>query len=372
MMLSFIISPPVWMASSTRPNVTVPERVSSYNHKISATVGFDNASISFICPIEEWELWLDVLGDDFVASGGGLSQAWNGFVNRIEVQMSGQRLIHGPMLDIANKVRVVYRTIRYPTNPPTGGQQATTDYADDTISQDRYSVLYKDISGGETEKAQAESLRDTYLLEYAKPQTSHSLSLGGSGSQIVVKLSLLGYYHLLKYPYSDSGTADIDASDKITNVIAAGSIIDTSMSIINDNTVQVNQHEDGSRTAETIIKEIVSLGGTSNERFLFGVYDNRAAIYGAVPVEEEYSYNLSNNVQNITSGPRVVDYWDVRPGKWLSISNIIRSGGASVEKVPSVMFIESVSFTMPNTLSLSGGKVDTVSQKLARLGLGDI
>jgi len=43
---------------------------------------------------------------------------------------------------------------------------------------------------------------------------------------------------------------------------------------------------------------------------------------------------------------------------------------ASLSLDPRALFIESVNFTAPNTLSLQGGVTETVSQLLAQKGLG--
>jgi hypothetical protein len=375
-MLTFVLDKPAWSVYGI-VKITLPSDITSYSHKISATVGYDSASISFVVPNDGASMWLQTLGYDFVANNTALDPAWNGFVNKIEMGRGGETVTRGPLLDVANRVRAIYRTVRYDTRPPIGGQQAETDYADNASSQKRYSILSEDVSVSEADEAQAEGIRDTYLNEYGLPQTGHALSVGSSDSRgVTITLSLLGYYHRLDYKYTQTSTASqVNASDLMKSVLSAdpNSIISTYFSLIDDNGVQVGEYEDGSRSAETIIKEIVSVGGTSGQRFLFGIYRDRVAIYDEIPDDIEYFYRSDDASHIILRDDAAdIDYWDVLPGRWLSLSGTISTHGLELRDDANVMFIESVSFSMPNTLSLSGGKVDTFSQKLARLGLGGL
>jgi hypothetical protein len=119
----------------------------------------------------------------------------------------------------------------------------------------------------------------------------------------------------------------------------------------------------------------VALGDPSDfARYTFGVYDDRQAYYKKMPTAIEYVYRLSSGSQAIeTTGGARVQPWNVRPAKWLEIPDFLigrAAGGGNLRDDPRNVFIESVTYTAPFGLTINGGKVSTLKQKMAQLGLG--
>ena len=106
---------------------------------------------------------------------------------------------------------------------------------------------------------------------------------------------------------------------------------------------------------------------------LFGVYDDRVPVYEQVPTTIEYYQKLSEDFVTFESGLKV-DPIDVLPGKWLYFTDLFigEPEADTLSEDIRAMFIESVKYTYPQGLVLSGGKTDSLTQKLAKLGLAGI
>jgi len=81
-------------------------------------------------------------------------------------------------------------------------------------------------------------------------------------------------------------------SDKIINTLEAdpNAIFSTDYSGITANPLLISGTEDQNRTASVVIKECLSLGDIDSNRYLFGFYNGRRAVYSAIPTDTEYHY----------------------------------------------------------------------------------
>jgi hypothetical protein len=170
----------------------------------------------------------------------------------------------------------------------------------------------------------------------------------------------------------------MDASEKIIAVLQATPNLawlayDTDN--VDPNTVQVHHYEDGFNLAWAIIKDIVARGGTTNERWIFGIYNDLEAHYEAAPTDVEYVQRLSDPKVRIetTSGGEVYP-WNVKPGKWLEFPDFLigKTQPAELREDARMLFIEGITYRAPYTLEIRGGDVDRLSQLLGQLGLTGI
>jgi len=353
------------------------EVAGSYDHTISADIGFDQMSFSFGGGMVDIEDWLEAgLGLHVAVYNKDMIIIWEGFVNDISAALGSISVTRGPLMDVVNRTRVDYRTVRFDTNPPIGGDQFSTDLANDTDSQAVYGILEDYVSGGEGDEGTMDDLRDTFLAENKLPKTSQEITLG-SGQNPQITVNCLGYYHLLKkYHYDNlnvSGT--INVSTKITDVVDGdpNSVLSSSGGHIDSNTLQVPDHEDGTNKGEGIIRDLVALGDASGNRWLFGVYTDQEAYYEQAPTTIEYVHRLSETPSGLYDydSDRFVDPWNIKPGKWLFIADFMVGREVSTDLLddPRALFIESVKFSTPYSTSINGGKLYTFSRKVARLGL---
>lgn len=365
-------------------NITT-DMVSSYTHKISAFGGFDTATIGIVGNINAIEDWIsNGVGRHIQVYSQDNALVWEGFVDTVNINVAGMSMSRGPMLDIGNRVSVMYTPILDPaSNPQVLGTTTETTIAEDEDSQALYGILETVMSGGnmvdDGTTNDAEYIRDVYLSENKNPKTTHSIAVGSSGDTSI-SLDCKGYFHFLdKYVYND-GTYNysIQCTTKIENVLTAdpNSLFSSDYSMIDDNLALTHGLEYSNRTAMDIIKEIMTLGDGNDTRWLFGIYGDMRPYYWAIPTMASYMYSIygEHNVIRTPSGI-VVHPWAVVPGKWVFISDFLAGkldGYVDLREDSRAVFIESVTFTAPYSVTLDGENVTTISQVLTRLGYGGI
>ncbi len=358
------------------------ERMSSYDHNISVDGGYKSMSIGFSGTASDIQFWYEQgLGRKIATRSPDGTTIWEGFINEVSIQLGGLSMSVGPVLDMANRVYVEYTAQRYVAwGISWGGEPSITDAANDTDSQNKYGIMVEYVSGGEGTTAEMETLRDAHLADRAQPFVSQAQvdTLGGEPPS--VSLSCLGYYALFdKYTYDSGTTGTSGISAKIQDVIDGdpSTRFSSDYSGITENTLAVPNAEEGHKTAATIIKELVSYGNSSDQRHIFGVYNNQKVRYGPIAEVASYVYSVTASAAHIidVATNTVVRPWDMVPGKWLIVSGLTTSqtpiGDITVMRnSPAAMYIEEVSFTAPYSISIKSGPTATFSQKLSRLGVG--
>lgn len=341
---------------------SIADKALSFRFEKTATEGYKSATINLPATANEIARWQNGLGRDVTFWGSGI--LWNGFINQIEIVAGDLALDLGELLAISNDVTVQYQTITYNTNPPVGGESTTTSAATDADSQARYGVLEQILSGGQGTATEMEQLRDTYLANYKDPQPSQRLQLN-TGTRIEIRLSLEGYYRYLdRYYYAQtasSGTQDADA--KIAAVLAADpNNIILNKGFIDANTLQVAQYEDEGRSGLSVIQDVVNRGDTSDNRWLFQVLARRIAYYNQIPDKQFplYTWHLASNT--IETFGTVIHPWEIEAGQWILVPDA--PGGQQY------VFAENVQYSSAYGLSVDGGRINSIYQALAKLGLG--
>ena len=376
--LSFEYSTPVALGTvKYLGNLT--REVTAYSHIISSFGGFDAATVS----IADYQLRLDDwimsgLGRHIVVYGDHNYIIWEGFVNQITYTAGALTMTVGPLMDIGNRVSVKFSEVDASVSSVTG-TSATTIIAEDADSQDAYGIIEKILSGGSMYRDEANQVRDVFLADkrLAPSSKNYSFSAQPSTTNPIIKLDCKGYSSWLEAFIYENYVNGVDAaSDKIEDVIDAdpNSIVLTKK--LDANASLVVTLEDQGRSGLTVIKGCVNMGDGSDNRWLFGMYENREAVFEVMPSTVEYTYEISDEIQRISSNTGgIVKPWDVRAGKWIETTGILTTSGApspglDLRSDLRNTFIESVSFTMPNTLSISGTTVDRAPQALAKYGIG--
>ena len=358
---------------------TLTDQVDTYQHTIQAFGGYWNASFAIRDRKDRIEEWIDKgIGRHIVVHDNTLTVIWEGFVNRISATLGPLSVVRGPLMDVANRVNMVYSTVDTSTDPPTMGVRERTGVQENTDSQDKYGILETYLSCGGATEAEAQEARNQYLEERKEPKTTQTVALGAQNEPTVL-VECLGYVEWFKryvYNYTtNTGTQDLD--DQLQDIIDAqlNGIIDETFNRIDTNTLAVKRYENDDNTAMDLIKGLIAQGDAADDRYLFGVYANRVPVYEEAPTELEYQLRLADPRQQIeTIEGNVVMPWQVLPGKWLLFSDLLlgKSIATDLRLDPRAMFIESVTFTAPWGLSLQGGDTDKLSQKLAKMGLAGV
>lgn len=342
--------------------------VDSYTHQNDADGGFKNCSFTFKSSIEDIEDWLKYgLGRHIIAYSDDTNRIFEGFVNEISANLGTLTINRGPLVDISNRVTVRYTDF-------TVGQPANTTAQNDTDSQGLYGIWHKVFSVGSVSSATAENIRNTYLQEGKYPETGVTIS-PGSGS-LSITVNCLGYIEFLTYPYNEATDTTYTLREKVLEVLgdSPNAVFSTDYSYIETNTLSVTRLDNDYRQADTVIGDLVDMGGDSNNnRRLFGCYEDRILFLQEIPSTVEYIFRLSDTsglVRDLANN--VIDPWNIRPGKWLQILDLLPGEGTptNLREDPRMVFIETVTFTAPYDFSINGGKTNTVTQQLAKLGLG--
>lgn len=357
----------------------VTNLIDAYSHTKNANGGYGEASFTIKCSLSEANNWLqDGLGRHIIVNNRGLKACYEGFVNKITISAGPLTVTYGPLLDICNRVSIVYTPILDETaDPVVVGDATVTTITENLDSQARFGIFEKVLSTGQALLADVTDAQATYLAEHAWPETSNELNLSGNANEISVSIDCEGYIKWLDLYIYESTPPNVSlwASDKVEDVLVAdpNDIISSNYDNISDNLILVPSYEEEQRKASDVIESIVVMGGASADRWLFGVYDDRIAKYSAAPTAQEYSFRIYKGQQIIQDVNELdVQPWDVMPGKWLIMSDFLvgKTPPADIRTDQRAIFIEKVTYTAPYGLAISGAKVSTLSQKLAQLGLG--
>lgn len=370
------------LATSRAMSDNLISRMDSYSHTINVNGGYTSMNITFSATEHELQTWYEQgLGRRVVTRAPEGNVIWEGFINEISVRIGGLSMSIGPVMDMANQVYVTYTAQRYTAwGISWGGESVTTAAGNDTDSQARFGIMTEYVSGGEGSETEMLTLRDAHLADRAQPFVSQAQVQTPGGSAPSVSMTCVGYHELFeKYVYNDATISSVSASTKIQDVISGdpSSRFSSDYIGIQTNSLSIPSQEEDNKTAKDVLQEIVSYGDSSDNRYTLGVYNDTKVQYKSIDTSITYSYSVTDPASRIVDvrTNAVVHPWSVRPGKWLVVSGLTTSGLATggisaMRKSPTAMFIESVTFTAPYSLSISSGPTATFAQKISRLGVG--
>jgi len=359
--------------------LTTVSDLSTYGHTINAMGGYGGADLSFAVDIVAMQDWYDNGLMRHISVNDVAGNLFDGFVSEVALSYGARKLTIGPVTDIANRIAVVYTPIfvSSTTEPPVRGAQTVTAAANNTVSQSRYGIFYKLINAGECTDAEALLIRDAYLKDMAYPQKNEAMNVGDPGP-LRVSIKVLGYAELLALtPYSNTSTVAITYTAFIALLAAAdpNTYFSTSDEYLAANASTIVPFQDGTKNIFDVIKSVCNLGDSANTRWTFGCYEGRKLYYQPLPETEKYTYRLSEGIKSLSlyPGPTTVRPWQLRPAQWLRYTDFPLTTALASEGLvadPQVVFIESVAYKAPYGLTITGGRVSTLDQKLARMGVG--
>ena len=364
------------------------DRPSAYSHVIKALGGFWSATMTQSVSPATMDDWiLNGIGRHIRVHDETLGLCWEGFANQVDAVYGALTFTRGPLMGTANRVKGTFSTVDVTVIPPTEGIEDETVWVDHVGSQIEHGIFPVVISVSETNPADALNVTNSFLAQHAWP-IGNQLWATGAAQAPALTIQCLGYVHWLFYVYNQLATAGfINTDAKIVDILTGVDAVTGNPYNLNSawlpfGTTHVEtpaapaappyyEYED--HTAWELIQGIVARGDTNQNRWLFGIYEDREAYYQQAPTTVEYKTKLSDPAQRVF-GPTEVKPWQVRPGKWLRFSDFLANAPnvASLELDPRVMFIEDVTYTMPNQLTLSGDPQASLSDIMASFGLGGV
>ena len=371
--ISVNVSSPLWLSDRYAP-VTFQHELTSYGHEIAVDGGFLSASIGVRTKQINIDEWIENgLGRD-VAVYDSAGVVWNGFVNNISANIGTLSVSRGPMMNIGNRVEVMYSRIEDSGEPPEGGGTFETPIVESLASQAKYGIIEKIMSVGQCTLAEAYLIRDTFLNDIKNPETTQGLSF--SPGEVSLTLECLGYSEWLNaYIYNNVSTTYITLDVKIKAILTAdpNGIFNTDQTNIDYNGAITQYLEDKNRFAGTIIKSMVAMGDGSDNRWMFGVYEDRKAYYNSIATTVDHSHRLYEGKPAVYgAGGASIKPWRVRPGVWVKVTDFLigRQESSVIREDPRNVFIESVRYTAPYGLDITGSRAGKLGQLLAKMGLG--
>jgi len=353
------------------------QQATAYAHTIANVGGFFDASLTLSESVARLENWLDNgLGRRVVVSADADSVVWEGFVNQIEINVAGVRKTIGPYLDIANKIKLIYSSFDTSTGVVLSGLRLSTDYVTNAASIAKYGTLTKILSTSGVSDDMITYLLNLTLDKLSRPTRSEDLTVPAQNSAFELRLDCVGYQALLgRFPYNNTATALVNVSDKLKAILQAepNSTISTDLTGITANTLQVSSYEQDDNMASDIIKGIVNLGDISGNRYTFGLYENRRAVYQPISQSIKYLRPLREGASIILDNiGGVVAPWRIRPGAWIWVADLLpaKAQEADLDNDARAIFAETVSFRAPDTLTINGAHTFKIEQKLNQLGIG--
>lgn len=351
--------------------------VQDWRHNISAFGGFDAASFSLSESQVATDDWIrNGLFRPIVVYDNYLDPVWEGFVDSITINQAGLSITLGPVTAIANRVKAIYSGVDTSVYPPQIGVRKQTPTINNTVSQSEWGIWWEILGLAGVTDANADLLVDMYLTEHGHPEISSNFSFGAE--EISLTISCVGWHRSLSYPFNHTAASGtITISDRVKQVLAANpnNWISTNVSEIASNSVPIPLYESDDQLAIEHLRGLSAMGDISNNRHLFGIYQNRQAFYGPASNEIDYVIKLSDPRRNILDiGGSVVSPWRIRPGKWIFFSDA-RTGlgipSSDFHRDLRMLRIEAVQFDMrtPYAVQFTGGISSKYEQRSARLGL---
>jgi hypothetical protein len=368
------------------PPLTVGEGIplrlpfTSYSHEIATFGGFKNSEIGVPMDRTDLEDWLgNGLGRSIsVRSDDGI--VFEGMINSMTITIGPVAITIGPVLGgVANKVLGTFSVQSGDAQSAISHPASDMLPSEDLTSQQRYGIIEKRLSLGTVKTiAEAQDLCEVYVKMSRNPRVSKELNL--YGTDINMTLHVVGWFQwLTAYIYETnpdlSAAEQISLSDKLIAVLDydLNKFIAHSWAYIDTNKYLVNKKEDSATDAQAVVQKILSLGGEQYQRMSFGVYEFRTPYYTAVPTEPSYRFRVSDpagHIEDMSGNP--VPPWLVRPGNWALIEDVFPVGGPGIwdmDQDPRFMFIETVRYTAPTQVQLTGSRTSTLLQQLAQAGI---
>lgn len=325
----------------------------SYKHKISAVGGFDTCSFNLAVGRAESEQWLEQhLGNRMaIYVDNPAEPCFEGIVNRIKWQIGG--LVFTTSLDqLMNRIQVNHSPGS--TNLPVMSS-ATNDTASQAIYGIKQGVFDAGIQYTTATSTLPNALRDFLITVRAWPRISVAFS--GGGSQSLLSVECIGFYHTLKWEiYSSAlatgGNANVIVGEVISGLANGTTFInnaDTTGVATNSGFNQTRLSRNG-QTAWQFLQAIQEAGdGAGGTPYVMGIEPTafggttRRFYYRAANTAIEYTTRLSDGLRIRNKYGGLVQPWNVRPDRGIRISDVL-VGWDGVGDDPREAFLEVIEY----------------------------
>lgn len=354
--------------------------VQSWRHTIAAFGGFDTAEFTLMesqAALDDWAV--NGLGRKIVVSDENLTPMWEGFVDSIILTKGGLSFTYGPLSDIANKIFSIYSGVDTTVFPPVIGARKRSPTFNDVLSQSEWGIWPYILSLAGVSDSNADLLVAMYMSEHRHAEKTTSFSFGGGENSLTVKC--IGWYQILRYPYNYgiSSPALTTITTRLQEIITAQpnpEWLSSDFSNLQDNATPIIAYQSDDQLAIEQIKGYTAMGDATNNRWLFGVYEDRKAYHYPVLNQIDYFIYLNDPEQGVYDrNTALVPAWRLRPGRWAFFADFMPGMGIPdldhLDEDPRTILIENTNFDVrvPIEFQITGGHNSSYEQKSAKLGL---
>ena len=362
---------PLLFAATMKFQQSLSQMVNGYSHIIAANGGYKSASISMTMQQEEIEGWIENgLGRNITVYNEGQQPIWNGFVNDIEVSMADLTIT-------LNCLGYIEWLKAYTYNSTTAATTTINAAINAVLVADPNNIISSDYTKltANTFSIPSYTNDDNLALDYI----NGLVAMGDAA----FNRYLFGVYANQRAEYTVMPTVNeyiaqvsglnvkrgplLGIANKVAIVY---STVDTSVTppAVGVRKKTAYAIDIASQNKYGIIEKILSSGGSTDANAT-----NIRDTYIGDAHEPETTQTITINAGEITTPQgRVIEPWNVLPAKWAFIPNFM------IGRIPDTtamrddmryLFIESLTFTAPYGLILTGAKISKLPQILGQLGL---
>lgn len=350
----------------------------SYEHTISATFGFESATIERVTTLDAAMTFTDLLLAPLIVYGPDASTIWEGYLNSVTIDAGG-RARSVSLDEIQNRIRVRYQTVL-----GTPGVSATVS---DTASIARYGTRDGVVSVGTSTAAATTTLASVALAERATPRAEPTSSASFATSAPVTPVSLtlgfVGWYGTLDWVVLERTDTSTEATNTQVGALigsvspgigAINAFLSTSTANIAATGISDTRKIEADTTYRSAIEQRLQKGNSSNQRLAWGVYENRvltvAQWAGATPLTIAYRLRLGSS-RILDSQGLIVAPWAVRPNTMLEESDFADPTPGTGADTASRFFVERVTYRRDasgESVSFEPAAYTGLDARIARIG----
>lgn len=319
--------------------------------------GYEKATVVIPISPEHMSIGADSIGRDIRIYNNRGVQVWEGFVNQVEIETANYKQSIGPLMDVANAIKLRYTELEANVNPPQGGDELETDWTiapDDSVqdSIQRWGIL-KEIYTCPRQLTEEEAPEIAAGVCRLKADINNVVSVA-SGGQASVRFECLGYFQLSRRLISDYYTQAPDlAADRVLTwpfmmPEAAGSypMFNLGGTEPQDGMYSMRLYNDQAESSYDFMESAHSvLSAKTKYGFMYGCYNERTLHFreNKKPTVPDIIISLDSGDVTFGTGTMIET---VRPGMWARL----------VESDVALPSVRDTMFLVDN-IEYSGGQV---------------
>lgn len=355
--------------------VPLQTELTSYQHTISATFGFESMQATIIVTKDDALWWMQQLMAPIVVSSPDAETVWEGYLTQVQANF-GQEVRSISLDSMTNRLRTRYTTVL--------GTPGTTGTTSNASSIARYGTKDGVLSLPETTSSAASALATARLAAFAWPQMTPQSSIGTDATpgDMTLTLTGAGWYTTLGWVLTSRSDTSSESTTTQVGTLIGASYIGATNPFLSTSTAQIASSglSDTRYIAQDTsyrdkIEALLKQGTSAGERLAWGVYADRTLYVstwaGATPSTVTYRRSLNDGrVYDAAGG--WVPWWNVRPDAMVETVDLLDVAPvATAADAAARFYVERVTCNVDRTkasVTLEPQNYSGIDARLAALG----